>query len=278
LNPYLIDTPATISFSGGRTSGFMLRKILDAFGGKLPDDVLVCFNNTGREHPKTYEFVRDVEAHWGCKIHWLEYRIVDDKPTFAEVTFETASRKGEPFDALIEHRKMLPNPTSRFCTVELKIRTAARAIRARGWGEYTNAIGLRADERHRVARMRGDNKNELVAMPIADAGHTIDDVLAFWKEQPFDLMLPGGNNAFGNCVGCFLKGYDKTLRLMREEPEHFEWWAEKERTVKSLGRVTGDGALFRADRPTYAQLMEIARTQSTFDFDTYDTLPCACTD
>lgn len=275
MNPYLLDTPATISFSGGRTSGFMLRKILDAFGGTLPDDVHVCFNNTGLEHPKTYEFVRDVERHWGVKVHWLEYMLVDDKPTFKEVTFETASRNGEPFEALIRKRNFLPNPVARFCTVELKIRTSARYVRSLGWDEYTNAIGLRADEMRRVARMRGDNKNEMVAMPMADAGHTIDDVLAFWKSQPFDLMLPGGNNAFGNCVGCFLKGHDKTLRLMREEPEHFAWWVKAETIALNTATT---GAQFRSDRPTYAQLMEIARTQTTFDFDTYDTLPCACTD
>jgi len=35
-NPYRITEPSIISFSGGRTSGYMLKKILNAFGGKLP--------------------------------------------------------------------------------------------------------------------------------------------------------------------------------------------------------------------------------------------------
>ena len=39
LNPYLIKGPALISFSGGRTSGYMLNHILEAHGGRLPDDV-----------------------------------------------------------------------------------------------------------------------------------------------------------------------------------------------------------------------------------------------
>ena len=34
-NPYLLDLPAVVSFSGGRTSGFMLRHILDAHGGQV---------------------------------------------------------------------------------------------------------------------------------------------------------------------------------------------------------------------------------------------------
>ena len=35
-NPYRVPRPAVISFSGGRTSGFMLKKIVDAYGGRLP--------------------------------------------------------------------------------------------------------------------------------------------------------------------------------------------------------------------------------------------------
>ena len=48
-DPYLITGPALISFSGGRTSAYMLKMILDAHGGTLPDDVHVCFANTGKE-------------------------------------------------------------------------------------------------------------------------------------------------------------------------------------------------------------------------------------
>jgi len=46
---FLITGPAVISFSGGRTSAYMLWRILQAHGGILPDDVVVCFANTGRE-------------------------------------------------------------------------------------------------------------------------------------------------------------------------------------------------------------------------------------
>lgn len=33
-NPFHIDGPAVVSFSGGRTSGLMLYRILDAWGGQ----------------------------------------------------------------------------------------------------------------------------------------------------------------------------------------------------------------------------------------------------
>ena len=51
-NPYKIPEPALISFSGGRTSGFMLWKILQAYNGKLPEDIWVVFANTGKKHQK----------------------------------------------------------------------------------------------------------------------------------------------------------------------------------------------------------------------------------
>jgi len=40
FNPYLIEAPALISFSGGRTSACMLKQIIDAYGGQLPADII----------------------------------------------------------------------------------------------------------------------------------------------------------------------------------------------------------------------------------------------
>lgn len=40
---YRVAGPALISFSGGRTSGYMLHEIVRAYDGKIPDDVAVCF-------------------------------------------------------------------------------------------------------------------------------------------------------------------------------------------------------------------------------------------
>ena len=74
MNPYVINEPAVISFSGGRTYAYMLYKILEAHGGTLPDHVKVCFANTGKEMPETLDFVRDCGEQWGVDIVWLECR------------------------------------------------------------------------------------------------------------------------------------------------------------------------------------------------------------
>jgi len=268
VNPYLTQGDTIISFSGGRTSGFMLRQIIDAHGGTLPETVRVVFCNTGLEHPATYEFVRDVQDRWAVPIQWLEYDRVGGKAIARLVDFNTASRKGEPFTKLIEYRKMLPTPLARFCTSELKIRTTARFVESLGWVEYDNAVGLRADEPKRVAKMKGDRKAENVVLPMAKAGHTLADVLTFWKEQPFDLGLP--DNGYGNCVGCFLKARHKIERIADENPEMLEWWADTETRV---------GATFRIDRPSYSSTLVQVRIQGKlFQGEEDDTIPCMCTD
>jgi len=132
MNPYHLTGPSVVSFSGGRTSGYMLRRILDAHGGTLPDDVLVCFANTGREMPATLDFVRDCGAEWGVHIHWMEYRWAPGGPSFEVVSHNSASRDGEPFRQLLAGKSMLPNPVARFCTIELKIRTQKRFLRSLG--------------------------------------------------------------------------------------------------------------------------------------------------
>ncbi len=152
MNPFLITGPASISFSGGRTSGMMLRLILNAHGGRLPDDVHVLFANTGEERAETLAFVDECATRWGVNVRWLE-RSADGG--VVEVDFATAARKGEPFDQLLSERDMLPNVRARFCTTELKVRTMHRWLRdVAGVDDATTAIGMRADEPGRVASRR----------------------------------------------------------------------------------------------------------------------------
>jgi 3'-phosphoadenosine 5'-phosphosulfate sulfotransferase (PAPS reductase)/FAD synthetase len=277
MNPYLMEDQTAIAFSGGRTSGFMLWNILQAHGGSLPDGVVACFQNTGLEHEKTLEFVRDVEVRWGVPITWLEaeteYEEGRKSPaTYKVVDFCSASRKGEPFEALINARQMLPTVMARFCTVELKMRTLKRYLKQKlGWTEYDVAIGIRADEPRRVARMKGDHKGENPVMPMAMAKHTEADVLEFWKQQDFDLDLPGGDNTFGNCTGCFLKSLPKLKKIADANPDHLAWWARMEKE---------QGIPFRIDRPNYHEIgVELTLQGRLFDdrLDD-DTIPCTCTD
>jgi 3'-phosphoadenosine 5'-phosphosulfate sulfotransferase (PAPS reductase)/FAD synthetase len=287
-NQYLLDTPAVISFSGGRTSGYMLWHILQAFGGVLPADVKVVFNNTGKDRPETLDFVERCSLEWGVPVTCLEYRYHGsemESPSgtkrktpglhmFTEVNYATASRNGEPFEQIIRARNMLPNVVARLCAVELKIRTTNRYLKSIGWDAgYTNAIGLRADEPHRVARLKGTNRHnrEEPVAPIAAAGGTLDDVNEFWRRQPFDLQLQPHE---GNCDLCFLKGQGKIRAVMRDRPDLADWWIRME-TVIQGGRSGTD--LFRTDRPRYRAQLQHAQRPGLFDsLDETDELSIAC--
>jgi len=61
MNPYLINEPTVISFSGGRSSAYMLHQTLEASGG-LPEGSLFAFANTGKEMPETLDFVHACES------------------------------------------------------------------------------------------------------------------------------------------------------------------------------------------------------------------------
>lgn len=221
-DPFLIEGPAVISFSGGRTSGYMLRRILDA---GLQPDVHVIFADTGKERHETYMFVCEVGARWNVTIHWV-------------------CRPGY-FTQLITDRG-LPNPVFRFCTQELKIRPMRDFMRGLGYEHWTNVVGIRADEPRRVVRLRAADAERRerwdIALPLADAGVTEADVMAFWAAQPFDLQL---RSYEGNCDLCFLKHPRKRQQIMRERPDLAVWWLEQEART---------GSTFRIDNPSYAAL------------------------
>ena len=244
-NPYLIDGPAVISFSGGRTSGYMLRRILDA---GLQSDVHVIFADTGKERAETYDFVRACAAAWGVEIAWVE-------------------RPGQ-FEKLIIDRKFLPNPVTRFCTQELKIRPIRNWMLARGYECWTNVVGIRADEPRRVAKMRAAEEKRRerwdIALPLAEAGVTVEDVNAFWRAQPFDLQLQPHE---GNCDLCFLKGYAKIKNIVRDRPDLAVWWAKQEEHI---------GGTFRNDRPSYRTMLN--QPDLFQDAMTDDIIECSCTD
>lgn len=277
-DPFKIDEPTCISFSGGRTSAYMLWRVLQSNGGKLPEEAVVCFANTGKEDEATLKFVRDCETHWKVPIVWVEYQNnVDNKLRYKVVNYKTASRNGEPFEAVIRKKNYLPNPVTRFCTSELKIRTIACHLLSIGFcesksqGETMAWVGIRADEPRRAAKIHRDRT------PLVPAGVTKEMVGDFWRNQPFDLELPniGGVTYHGNCDLCFLKGSRQSMSLIQEKPERAIWWAKMEALALAS---KPDGARFRKDRPSYAQMMKYATEQTDMFGGDDESIPCFCGD
>jgi len=286
-DPFLIEGPACISFSGGRTSGYMLWRILQAHHGKLPEDVVVCFANTGKEMPQTLDFVQECSKQWSVPIVWLEYcESPADAPRYKVVNYSMASRNGEPFEAVILKRKYLPSPMARFCTVEMKILTIDRYCRTGlEWSEYETVVGIRADEQRRAAKIlanpSGGRRGVERTLPLYSAGITVSDILTFWDAQDFDLQLPsmGGKTMHGNCDLCFLKGREQVMALIREDPRRAEWWIKQENWAKTVAIKPEAGLRFRADRPTYTEMHRMATQHGElFAFGDESIEDCACTD
>jgi len=279
MNKFLIDEPTVISFSGGRTSAYMLWRVLQAHGGKLPPEAIVCFANTGKEDEATLRFVDRCSKEWNVDIVWLEFR--DNELKFDRVTFETASRNGEPFETLIIKRKFLPNPISRFCTVELKVRTIHRYLKSIGIDEAINMIGIRADEQRRLVKISNNDYGNKwpKSAPLGPAGITKENVGEFWRNQKFDLELPNINGVtkHGNCDLCFLKGTQQIMSLVSEKPERAIWWAKMETLVQTSNKSFGDGGRFRKDRPGYSELAKFIDKQGDF-FGHDESIECFCGD
>jgi hypothetical protein len=227
---------AIAGISGGRTSARMAYLV----------DAVLCFQNTGREASKTYEFIEKLEQDLGREIVRLEFRAPPRgepprKAVFEIVEHRRLDRCGGVFKDMLEclrtyrakHKAagpIAPWARSRICTAYLKIRTQRKYCLSLGWGnqrEYVEYVGFRADEPLRVAKMRGRNA-ELGTderAPLFDLGITREDVLEFWGEKPFDLDLP---EHMGNCTGCFLKDERDLASALLEAETDAQWWIDVE--------------------------------------------------
>lgn len=270
IGPYILpEGNVVLAISGGRTSAYMLRKIIEAnpdfFDRIAAGTLVVSFQNTGREMPQTLDFVQEISEWWRVPIVWLEYR--PDSPRFEVVNHNSASRDGEPFEALIRKRKGLPYKFARFCTAEMKVHASSRYLRSLEWDRWTCAIGIRADEGRRIPK-NPPRERFTLWHPLFNAGVTKRDVSAFWKRQPFDLRLPNvnGRTSLGNCDGCFLKSEASLAALAREHPDRFAWWVRMEALVKENG-WGGKNQVFTYARP-YAELQSFIDRQGDWIFDT----------
>ena len=82
-SPYRIpdDCPwfNVVNVSGGRSSGYMLKQILDAHGGSLPERCEAVFANTGRERVETLDFIAEMGERWNVPVTWLEFDYRPDR-------------------------------------------------------------------------------------------------------------------------------------------------------------------------------------------------------
>lgn len=228
-----------INFSGGKSSAYMTIQ-----NYKHGDIVIFC--DTQREHSKTYKFISDFEAFENIPIVRLQYP------------------KG--FDGLIERKKFLPNIMMRFCTIDLKIKTARRYLREMGIVEYDNLIGFRHDEQDRIIKRKKYWVKVKDLFPLNEMRVTKKDIDDFWKTKPYNLEIPP---LLGNCDLCFLKGKNAIIHILRDSPELAEKWiADEEKTGGTYIKNT-----------TYKSLLKLSKllNKQISLFNIEPAFNCACT-
>lgn len=231
-----------VSFSGGRTSGYMTRYLLQDYADRY--EMCVVFANTGEEDERTLEFIRECDRQFSFGTVWIEavqHHGERRSAGFRVVTFETASRRGEPFEDMIQ-KYGIPNKTHPHCTRSLKRRPIEAYMRSIGWGEprtYLTAIGIRSDERRRVK----DQSDRQVCYPLVD-WFPVDkpEVNEWWSRQPFDLRLQEHE---GNCRWCWKKSFRKHARLVREQPAAYDFPRRMEAQYGTTGAEFDESAPHR---------------------------------
>lgn len=252
-----------INFSGGRTSAYMCKRLID----EGITDYIILFQNTGKEMPQTLDFINECDKKWNLNIVWLEYRFGNN---FEIVNYENASRDGRPFDELIESNKhFLPNQHIRYCTSQLKIQTGRRYLQSIGIKEWTIINGIRFDEPRRWSKMKDLKLVSYVDydLPLVKWKTNKQDVLDWWNKQCFNLQL---KEPYGNCDCCFLKGKGKLMIIAKEKPELLDWWINHENNI-----VNGNVSASFKKEITYQQIKD--KSQSQFQmFDNDPSFECFC--
>lgn len=273
-----------MSISGGRSSVMLSKLLIDSkklervdvvIGGfyvytKYVNDAeeyIFVFANTSREKELTLLFMRDVEKYWGIKVHWVE-AVVDPRKgkgtKHKVVSFDTANRKGEVFEDVIE-KYGIPNLMFLHCTRELKTAAIRSFLRYIGWGtwkDYKTVIGYRADEPKRTLPDKMVKLNQV--WPLWEWGIKKPDVAFFWNRQPFDLGMyqPKGEefvDADGNCEVCYKKSDLKLIYQAKSNPNGVDWIREMEKKYQyhTAGR-DGEGMPYRffKDNRTLDEILE----------------------
>lgn len=189
--------------SGGLSSAMMTIEFYK------PGD-LVIFCDTEREHPKTYKFLNDLEAHENIPIIRL---------TLA------GGWKG-----MLHKMKGIPNRVKRRCTLEMKIRTARRHLRFIGLKRYIQFIGFRLDELERRKKYKNHWVKVTTIFPLTTLQATKEDVNNYWSKKEYGLEIPA---ILGNCDLCFMKGEEKVIAILTNDISLADKWIEDEEDVQN---------------------------------------------
>lgn len=202
-------TIVAVSFSGGRTSAYLVHCMEQRrLSG---EDVRYLFMDTGAEHPETYKFIRNVVKHW--KIDLICLRVVVNPVlgkanSYRQISIDEIGPDLQPWRDVCS-KYGTPYVHGAFCTRTMKLEPFERYCKDQ-FEDFETWLGIRADEPLRLKPREGIH----YLAEVCDFDK--QDVIDWWKKQPFDLGIP---EHLGNCVFCVKKGINKIALAARDEPQ-----------------------------------------------------------
>lgn len=199
-----------VSFSGGRTSAYLV----SLMEKKRMEDgwkVIYVFCDTGAEHDKTYDFIRNIVKYWKINLTCLrvvvnsEYRKAS---TYEVVPLDKLKHDLKPWKQIVA-KYSLPNVSMPYCTREMKSRPFDKWVSDNVQGPSNVWLGIRCDEPTRLKERDG------VRYLAELSDFEKSDILNWWSNQPFDLGIP---EWLGNCCFCVKKSIKKVAVAAIDEP------------------------------------------------------------
>lgn len=177
-------------------------------------DVSYIFMDTGAEHPKTYEFIRNVVKHFEIDLVCLKVKVnpeLGKGTSYRIVDIDGIGKDLKPWEDITEKYSTPYMPSGAFCSYMMKTVPYQKYCDDHfGKDEYLSWLGMRIDEPKRIKPKKG--KRYLAEISDFEK----DDILSWWKTRSFDLDL---DEHKGNCVFCIKKGVNKVALAAKDEPE-----------------------------------------------------------
>jgi hypothetical protein len=199
------------------------------------------------EADQTLLNVLRLEQELGTEIKWVSAEFSLDQFVLSQTDLPSY-RSGKP---------MLPNATTRFCTIEQKIKPIFWHCYMNWWNgdPFLMNLGFRWDERRRVENWNCKNdrmrfpvsapvyggkwrKKEIEwrvpRFPLYEERITHDDVRRFWAKKGWEFP------EISNCRMCFHHTDIQLQRQAQADPDNAQWWVDAEARV---GNTFGKRAL-----------------------------------
>lgn len=229
-----------VSFSGGRTSAYLCYLMKQKFG----NDVDFIFMDTGAEHPKTYEFIKQVNKAFDLNLTCIRgdfSKPLGDGVGVSVISIDEIGNDLVPWSEMMK-KYGVPYIGGMFCSSRMKERPFKKYCDEKyGVEHFETWLGIRADEPTRIKEKKGIR----YLAEISDFDK--QDVLNWWKEQEFDLDIP---EHLGNCLFCPKKSNLKLAAASRDEPLEYERFietinGESVRVDEKTGRA---GSMYRGKK------------------------------